>query len=201
MDINHRRRELHFLMPFIDFAFMVIIIFVGLLSMAYFDPPGSAGVKRQKSVFTENNIKELAKMGLTPTQIKELVVIRNTRQKKLQDTQARVKIQTGMLKKVFAETGFGKKSAPRREERGRFNNNQKNKDGEKPLLKENLLLEKKVALLEKQLEQTKKQAALLKLLNKKLSFSGVTKKTNAAHVTDTNGKDNFGGHEFVDLRK
>jgi len=30
-------------MPFIDFAFMVIIIFVALLSIAYFEPPGSGG--------------------------------------------------------------------------------------------------------------------------------------------------------------
>lgn len=51
MNKRHRKRELHFLMPFIDFAFMVIIIFVGLLSIAYFVPPG-AGVGK-------GNMKEL----------------------------------------------------------------------------------------------------------------------------------------------
>ncbi|MCC6443700.1 MAG: hypothetical protein IT210_09635 [Armatimonadetes bacterium] len=34
-------RRITFLMPFIDFCFMVIIIFLALLSIAYFTPPGS----------------------------------------------------------------------------------------------------------------------------------------------------------------
>lgn len=38
-----KRKHISFIMPFIDFAFMVIIIFVALLSIAYFEPPGSGG--------------------------------------------------------------------------------------------------------------------------------------------------------------
>lgn len=39
---------MHFLMPFIDFAFMVIIIFLALLSIAYFEPPGMSVKKESK---------------------------------------------------------------------------------------------------------------------------------------------------------
>lgn len=184
MDINHRRRELHFLMPFIDFAFMVIIIFAGLLSMAYFDPPGSAGVKREKSLFTDKDIKEFQKMGLTPSQIRELVVIRRERHKKLQDTRQRTQLKTDVVKKTLAQMWNVKR-------------NIKPAGGQK---KENSLLEKKAVWLEKKLAQMKKQMAVLEA-GKKAVKKTISKKDNQPPVKETNGKDSFGGHEFLDLRK
>lgn len=195
MDTNHRRRELHFLMPFIDFAFMVIIIFVGLLSMAYFEPPGSAGVKRQKSLFTDNDVSELKKLGLTPSQIKELVVIRAERNKKFQDTQSKLKGHADRLKRAAAKSFAAAKnissmslpSSKKREE----------KPFEKRLKKENVLLEKKVALLEKQLSQVKKQ--MLALQSVKKTQKNILKPV--AATKEKLQKEIFGGHEFLDLRK
>lgn len=37
-----RRARISFILPFVDFAFMLIIIFVGMLSIAYFEPPADA---------------------------------------------------------------------------------------------------------------------------------------------------------------
>ena len=56
-----RRRQMHFLMPFIDFAFMVIIIFLSLLSIAYFEPPGKGGEEGIKRPLTA--LKEEEKAG------------------------------------------------------------------------------------------------------------------------------------------
>lgn len=180
-------------MPFIDFAFMVIIIFVGLLSMAYFEPPGSAGVKRQKSLFTDNDINGLKKLGLTPSQIKELVVIRAQRSKKFQDTQSKLKEHADRLKRAAAKSFAAGKNISsmlppsyKKKEENPF---------EKRLKKENVLLEKKVTLLEKQLSQIKKQMLALRSVKK------MQKNKPVAVTEEKLQKEIFGGHEFLDLRK
>jgi len=45
-------KRISFLMPYIDFCFMLIIIFVGMLSIAYFDPVGAEKyeIKRDKVI-------------------------------------------------------------------------------------------------------------------------------------------------------
>lgn len=48
-----------YLIPYIDFAFMVIIIFIALLSIAYFEPPGKAQTSRKEiKVKQETKTKE-----------------------------------------------------------------------------------------------------------------------------------------------
>ena len=42
---NSGQKRISFLMPYIDFCFMLIIIFVGMLSIAYFEPPGLTDVQ------------------------------------------------------------------------------------------------------------------------------------------------------------
>lgn len=61
-----RRRQMHFLMPFIDFAFMVIIIFLSLLSIAYFEPPGKGGEEGIKRPLTALKEEEKAEAKLPP---------------------------------------------------------------------------------------------------------------------------------------
>lgn len=41
------RKRVSFLMPYIDFCFMLIIIFVGMLSIAYFEPLGLIDIQTQ----------------------------------------------------------------------------------------------------------------------------------------------------------
>ena len=57
---------MHFLMPFIDFAFMVIIIFLSLLSIAYFEPPGKGGEEGIKRPLTALKEEEKAEAKLPP---------------------------------------------------------------------------------------------------------------------------------------
>lgn len=38
------RKRISFLMPYIDFCFMLIIIFLGMLSIAYFEPLGTSDI-------------------------------------------------------------------------------------------------------------------------------------------------------------
>lgn len=42
------KKRISFLMPYIDFCFMLIIIFVGMLSIAYFEPLGSTDLETEK---------------------------------------------------------------------------------------------------------------------------------------------------------
>ncbi|MEW6202268.1 MAG: hypothetical protein AB1546_09850 [bacterium] len=42
------KKRVSFLMPYIDFCFMLIIIFVGMLSIAYFEPLGTADLQSEK---------------------------------------------------------------------------------------------------------------------------------------------------------
>lgn len=42
------KKRISFLMPYIDFCFMLIIIFVGMLSIAYFEPLGSTDIETKK---------------------------------------------------------------------------------------------------------------------------------------------------------
>jgi hypothetical protein len=43
------KKRVSFLMPYIDFCFMLIIIFVGMLSIAYFEPLGKTDIETQKT--------------------------------------------------------------------------------------------------------------------------------------------------------
>ncbi len=43
------KKRISFLMPYIDFCFMLIIIFVGMLSIAYFEPTGRTDVETEKT--------------------------------------------------------------------------------------------------------------------------------------------------------
>lgn len=42
-------KRVSFLMPYIDFCFMLIIIFVGMLAIAYFEPPGKTDVEVKRA--------------------------------------------------------------------------------------------------------------------------------------------------------
>ena len=42
-------KRVSFLMPYIDFCFMLIIIFVGMLSIAYFEPLGRTDIQTQRA--------------------------------------------------------------------------------------------------------------------------------------------------------
>lgn len=184
-----RRHDLHYLMSFIDFAFMVIIIFISLLSVAYFDPPGSAGVKRQKVLYTVKDAQELQKLGLTQAQVKELLVIR--RQKHLQERKLQDLMKTKQEKPLSqpVPTAEVQKSPP---DAGRW-------------LLENMKLKKKLALLEKQMAQMKKKTDQREA--QKIQRTAMAKqekepdKTSALHETALKPKPLFGGHEFLDLRK
>jgi len=50
-----------FLMPYIDFSFMLIIIFVGMLSIAYFEPLGSTDIETQQDSTIDQNEGEFLK--------------------------------------------------------------------------------------------------------------------------------------------
>ncbi len=192
-----RRHDLHYLMSFIDFAFMVIIIFISLLSVAYFDPPGSAGVKRQKALYTVKDVEELQKLGLTPAQVKELLVVRRHRmvqERKLQDiavkksgTEKKDSNQTdAVTAKELAET---KKTAV----------------PESRWLKENVSLRKKLTLLESQIAQMKKQVSALQEQKNQVVAVPVMKtimeKSSTPPESSIKKKRPFGGHEFLDLRR
>lgn len=81
-----RRRQMHFLMPFIDFAFMVIIIFLSLLSIAYFEPPGKGGeegIKRPLTALKEEGKAEAKLPKIPPSEERALVKQRYTYEKKI----------------------------------------------------------------------------------------------------------------------
>jgi hypothetical protein len=48
------KRRVSFLMPYIDFCFMLIIIFVGMLSIAYFEPNGRTDVQTKQANELDN---------------------------------------------------------------------------------------------------------------------------------------------------
>jgi hypothetical protein len=43
------KKRVTFLMPYIDFCFMLIIIFVGMLSIAYFEPQGKTDIQTKET--------------------------------------------------------------------------------------------------------------------------------------------------------
>jgi hypothetical protein len=47
------KRRISFLMPYIDFCFMLIIIFIGMLSIAYFEPLGASDYQTKKETKLE----------------------------------------------------------------------------------------------------------------------------------------------------
>ena len=60
------KKRVSFLMPYIDFCFMLIIIFVGMLSIAYFEPLGTTDLQSKK----EEKIDRLAgEHNIRPTGI------------------------------------------------------------------------------------------------------------------------------------
>lgn len=63
-----KRKRITFLRSYIDFCFMLIIILIALLSIAYFEPPGGAGsaTKGEEGIIKEGEIKPLT----TATSIK-----------------------------------------------------------------------------------------------------------------------------------
>ncbi len=46
---NKVKKRVSFLMPYIDFCFMLIIIFVGMLSIAYFEPLGRTDIETKST--------------------------------------------------------------------------------------------------------------------------------------------------------
>ena len=48
------KKRISFLMPYIDFCFMLIIIFIGMLSIAYFEPLGTTDVQNQRDEVRDN---------------------------------------------------------------------------------------------------------------------------------------------------
>lgn len=55
-----KNKSSQYLIPYIDFAFMLIIILIALLSIAYFTPPGEDGTeKREETIDREESNKKL----------------------------------------------------------------------------------------------------------------------------------------------
>ncbi len=48
------KKRVSFLMPYIDFCFMLIIIFIGMLSIAYFEPLGTTDIETQETKKIDN---------------------------------------------------------------------------------------------------------------------------------------------------
>lgn len=48
------KKRVSFLMPYIDFCFMLIIIFIGMLSIAYFEPLGTTDIETQETREIDN---------------------------------------------------------------------------------------------------------------------------------------------------
>ena len=63
-------KRVSFLMPYIDFCFILIIIFVGMLSIAYFDPIGatSVEVQRDEKIDGEQGEYDIKPSGVTGSQ-------------------------------------------------------------------------------------------------------------------------------------
>ncbi len=51
---NGPNKRVSFLMPYIDFCFMLIIIFAGMLSIAYFEPLGRTDIQTQRATTITN---------------------------------------------------------------------------------------------------------------------------------------------------
>ena len=62
------KKRISFLMPYIDFCFMLIIIFAGMLSIAYFEPLGRTDIQNKKA--SELN-KTQGKYEINPIGIQE----------------------------------------------------------------------------------------------------------------------------------
>lgn len=127
-----KRKRISFIMPFIDFAFMVIIIFLGMLSIAVFEAPGEAprvipvepiepiaqkeAIKKEVSAGKEVLKKKrapLAKEQKLKEEIKELKAL--LRQKKRKTQPLTPSQETGFtLKEWHAYTDLRKKESERK---------------------------------------------------------------------------------------
>jgi hypothetical protein len=77
------KKRVSFLMPYIDFCFMLIIIFVGMLSIAYFEPLGKTDIETKKTnVINQREGKfEINPVGLqvSKTGVGEVIKENNTK--------------------------------------------------------------------------------------------------------------------------
>jgi hypothetical protein len=66
---SENKKRISFLMPYIDFCFMLIIIFVGMLSIAYFEPPGSSDIETKNEKIIDRMQGQYEK---TPVGVQEI---------------------------------------------------------------------------------------------------------------------------------
>lgn len=107
-----RRKRITFLRSYIDFCFMLIIILISLLSIAYFEPPGSSGTEGIKPIIPGKGVKELKpkekKEDLTKikealaTKEKELVSLKK-RIKLIEEYKMKIKEQEKILRELKKE--------------------------------------------------------------------------------------------------